>query len=185
MTTKSLIPSMANLVKKPSTFGLDIGAFAMFEQFTFGLNARNINAPEFDGVTYVSPVTGETRSTRSFTLDPQVTLGASWMPLKLVVVSLDIDLLETDTVFEQVHNQFVRAGVEVPLWAIVCAPGLSENIGYDEAPTVGHLGLGIDFHEILSGFCHCCCVSGKTATYDGTDIPESLRAAFWLWFLAF
>jgi hypothetical protein len=163
-------------------FGLDLGAFAVFEQFTFGLNARNLNAPKFDGVTYVSPIDGATRTTRSFTLDPQVTIGASWMPLKLVVLSLDLDLLEAETVFNQVKNQFVRAGVEVPLWALDLRGGLSKNLGYDEAPTVGHLGLGIDLAKFYLDFAIASSISGKTATYDGTEIPENLRASFGIGF---
>ena len=71
--------------------------------FSFGVNARNLNSPKFDGVE-VESIGGGTTVIGDFTLDPQVTIGAAFMPFKLLVITLDADLLETDTLFPDIST---------------------------------------------------------------------------------
>ena len=58
------------------------------------------------------------------------------MPFKMLVATLDIDLLETDALFASVQRQYVRSGIEVPLWAIDLRGGLYKNIALDDDPFV-------------------------------------------------
>ena len=170
------------MTKNTTTFGIDATAFATWSMFSVGLTARNINGPTFDGVSYTSEITGETRSTGDYTLDPQVTLGGSIMPFEMLLVSVDIDLLQTSTLFREIDRQYVRAGVEVPLWVLDFRGGLSKNLGYDDSATVGHFGLGIDLAKFYIDFAAAMSLDGDTATYDGTEIPQDLRVAFGLGF---
>ena len=153
--------------KQSSSFGIDLG-LAYQPKFdydlTFGLVAKNLNAPKFDfydGGTYK--------------IDPMVRAGVAYRILDSLEVAADIDLTSNKMLNEDLDSRMIGGGVNyepfTDFFALSLRAGLMQNLdSNDKAGLVYTAGLGIGvkwFQVDLSGQ-----MSGNKSTVDGTSIPQ-------------
>ena len=156
--------------EESSTFGVDLGVMARIPKFNFGVVARNINSPEFDGPT----VNGN--SYDSVTIDPQVTAGVAFFPFKNLKLEADMDLTSNDTALDDYQTQNLSLGLEWDVWRFLALrAGAYKNTAEDDIGWVYTLGLGVNFWGVrldLAGAFS----SDKTKVEDD-EIPTEARLA--------
>ena len=164
-----------------TTFGVDVGAMYRIPNFQFGIAGKNLNSPEFDGpeITFDRIVNGnpvsETRRIDNITLEPQVTVGAAWIPTKAITLTVEADMLEADAPIGNYKEQYIRGGVELDLALLALRAGAYINNAESDADPVITAGLGLNLWLMridLAG-----AVSTATVTYDGEDIPTAARVS--------
>ncbi len=155
------------------TWGVDLAIMARLKMFNFGLTARNLNSPTFDG-----PTVGATKFP-DYEIEPTVTAGAAFIPFDTVTFALDLDLIESETVLSSYKSQYVRLGAE---WDIVrffaLRVGYSENLAESDIGGLVHAGIGVNLYLLridLAGS-----MALKTTEYDGNEVPREARIGFQL-----
>jgi F plasmid transfer operon, TraF, protein len=155
------------------TWGVDLAIMARLKMFNFGLTARNLNSPTFDG-----PTVGATKFP-DYEIEPTVTAGAAFIPFDTVTLALDLDLIESETVLSSYKSQYVRLGAE---WDIVrflaLRAGYSENLAESDIGGLVHAGVGVNLYLVridLAGS-----MALKTTEYDGNEVPREARIGFQL-----
>ncbi|WP_345975373.1 conjugal transfer protein TraF [Sulfurimonas sp. HSL3-7] len=153
--------------EQSSNFGIDLGLAyqPVFDyDLTFGLVAKNINAPKFDfydGGTYK--------------IDPMVRAGVAYRILDSLEVAADIDLTSNKMLNEDLESQMIGGGVNyepfTDFFALSLRAGLMKNLDANDKSdliyTAG-LGIGVKWFQVdLSGQ-----MSGNKSTVDGTSIPQ-------------
>jgi len=153
--------------KETFTFGVDVGALYRLPRLNLGVDIRNLNAPKFAGPAGFSDVT----------LDPQITIGAGFFPLKTLGLSMDIDVLRTDSLVQGYQAQRLMFGLEWDVWRFLALRvGTYSNLAEDEIGRVVTAGIGLNFWAVrldLAG-----AISLKTVEVDGSDVPREARVAF-------
>ncbi len=153
--------------KRSSNFGIDLG-FAYQPSFsydlTFGLVAKNLNAPKFDffdGTEY--------------SVDPLVRAGVAYDIFDSLEVAADLDLTRNKTFNNEVDSQMVGGGFNYEpfksLFALSLRGGLMYNLDTDDKSgliyTAG-LGIGVKWIQLdLSAQS-----SGRTSTVQGYTVPQ-------------
>lgn len=153
--------------KRSANFGIDLG-FAYQPSFsydlTFGLVAKNLNAPKFDFY-----------DGSQYTIDPLVRAGVAYDIFDSLEVAADLDLTRNKTFNSDVDSQMFGAGINYEpfesLFALSLRGGLMYNLDTDDQAgliyTAG-LGIGLKWFQIdLSGQS-----SGKTSTVQGYTVPQ-------------
>lgn len=187
------IISDANKNKKNSTnVGIDLGARVSLAELldseiwgkpTFGITARNINAPKFKrpGVpTNLNPVLAQNWNTSDYKLKPQVRAGAALEVLKFLTVAADIDVTENSTNVVGYKSRQLAFGAELDLtkgkkWGLPIRAGINKNVAESDSEMYYTAGIGLRLSRFwleLAG-----AMSGKTAKVDGTSIPTSSAAS--------
>ncbi|MDA3945183.1 MAG: conjugal transfer protein TraF [Helicobacteraceae bacterium] len=153
--------------KQSSNFGVDIGLAyqpAFDYDLTFGLVAKNLNAPKFDfadGSTY--------------TVDPLVRAGVAYNILDSLQIAADYDITSNKTLNSDVESQMLGGGLNyepfTDFFALSLRGGLMQNLhSGDQAGLIYTAGLGIGvkwFQLDLSGQ-----MSGNSNSVNGTTVPE-------------
>ncbi len=102
--SKDLVNDITNNKKSSLTYGIDVGALYKYNSaLSFGIVAKNLNSPKFDGPDYLAPVANDPASTVSVAgtaveLKPQVRSGVAFDPIGWLSVAADLDLTENETV---------------------------------------------------------------------------------------
>ncbi len=153
--------------KTSSSFGVDVGLAyqpAFSYDLTFGLTAKNINAPEFDFVD------GGT-----YKIDPMVRAGVAYNILDSLQIAADYDITSNKTLNSDVDSQMLGGGISyepfTDFFALSVRGGLMQNLSTNDQAgliyTAG-LGIGVKWFQIdLSGQ-----MSSNSSSVDGTTVPQ-------------
>ena len=145
-------------------FGVDLGAMYRIKRFNFGLVARNINSPEFEGPTVAG------KKFNDVTLDPSVTAGAAFIPYEGFTLEFDYDITKQETFFPGYDTQYFSAGAEwLFLRFLALRAGAYKNMAESDVGLVYTAGIGLDLlsvHLDLAG-----AYSSDEGTFDGEDYP--------------
>jgi hypothetical protein len=116
-------------------------------------------------------------------LDPQITIGAAWFPVKRIMLESDFELLETGTLLNNYNVQRLSFGTELDLSLVALRLGTYRNIAESDHGWVLTGGVGFNLWA-LSVDLGAAVSLDDTVEYDGTDYPRSARlhAAFGLTF---
>ena len=150
--------------KESTTFGVDLGAMYRIKRFNFGLVARNINSPEFDGPTVAG------RKFDDVTLDPSLTAGVAFIPYEGFTLEADYDITKQETLFPGYDAQYCSVGAEwLFLRFLALRAGAYKNMAESDVGLVYTAGIGLDLlsvHLDLAG-----AYSSDEGTFDGEDYP--------------
>lgn len=164
------------------TFGLDLGALYRISNFQFALVGHNLNSPVFNGFTdtvTIKDAGGNILSTNAITvpdvtIDPQVTLGAAFIPFKRLTLEADFDLLETGTLLNGYDIQRLSFGGELDFGLAALRLGAYRNIAASWEDWVATAGLGANIFGVRLDVAGAYSL-GENAEYDGEEIPTVAR----------
>jgi len=150
--------------KETVNYGIDLGVMGRYRLINFGLVARNLNSPSFDGPT----VNG--KKIDDVTIDPQVTVGVAFLPFKTITLETDVDLTQNETAFEGYDTQNLAIGLEWDIFRVLALRGGTfKNLAEDDIGWVYTAGLGLNLWAVrfdLAGV-----FSGEKATFDNEELP--------------
>jgi hypothetical protein len=156
-----------------TTFGVDLGALVRMKSFNFGVVARNLNHPSFDG-----PTIGGTRFD-DVTIAPQVTAGVAFIPFNNLIIEMDMDLTFNDTTLDDYETRTMALGIEWDVWRFLSLrAGTYKNLAEDDIGWVYTAGLGFNFRAVHLDM--AAAMAGETEELDGNELPKELRAALQL-----
>lgn len=157
--------------------GLDAAMMYRIPKWQFSLTANNLNRPKFEGYNQNVLINGtnQTLNVPDVILDPQITFGAAWIPVKRFMLATDIELLETDTLLNGYDVQRVSFGSELDLSLLLLRLGTYRNIAEADLGWVLTGGLGFKLWALNVDLGAAVSID-DTVNYDGTDYPRTLRA---------
>ena len=166
------------------TFGIDVGVLYRIPNFQFAVVGHNLNKPSFDGFTQNVTFTtqgGQTQTSllvvKDVDIDPQITLGAAFVPSERFTLEINYDALETGTLAPNRDIQNLSAGVELDLKLLALRAGVYKNLaandGLDDPVVTAGIGFNAWLLRIDAGGAASI---GDTVEYDGTDYPQVARA---------
>lgn len=158
------------------TFGLDLAAMYRIPKWQFALVGHNLNKPTFDGYNQTVTVNGtpKTVTVPDVVLDPQVTIGAAWYPVKRFMLASDFELLETGTILNNYNEQRLSFGTELDLSLIALRLGTYKNMAESDYGWVLTGGVGFQLWA-LSVDVGAAISIDDTVVYDGTEYPRTAR----------
>ncbi len=170
------IESVSDTEANTLAFGLDLGALYRINNFQFAVVGHNLNTPTFDGYDDAVLVNGSNVviNVPDVTLDPQVTVGAAFIPSKRFMLEVNYDLLETGTLLKGYDIQRLSVGGEVDLWALALRVGAYSNLAAEEQYWVATAGVGLNIFGLRADIGGAYSL-GENAEYDGTEIPSEAR----------
>ncbi|MGB5965409.1 MAG: conjugal transfer protein TraF [Sulfurimonadaceae bacterium] len=150
-----------------SNFGVDLGLAyqpAFSYDLTFGLVAKNLNAPKFDFADGTN-----------YTIDPMVRAGVAYNILDSLEVAADIDLTSNKVLTDGLESQMVGGGLNyepfTDFFALSLRAGLMQNLhSGDKAGLIytAGMGIGVKWLQIdLSGQ-----MSGNSNTLEDVTVPQ-------------
>jgi hypothetical protein len=154
--------------KQTVTWGLDLAVMFRMRMLQFGLTARNLNAPSFDG-----PTVGAIKY-NDYTLDPAVIAGVAFIPYETLSIAVDLDLTTNESILRNYDTQMLRLGGEWDIFRFFALrAGYSQNLAEDDVGALVHAGVGINLWAIR--FDVAGAMSLDTTTYDGSEVPREAR----------
>ncbi len=170
------VQSVSDTESDTLTFGLDLGALYRIENFQFAAVAHNINRPTFDGYDDSLVVNGSNVvfNVPDVKIDPQMTLGAAYIPSKRFMLEVNYDLLETGTLLNGYDIQRLSVGSELNLWALLLRLGAYNNLAESSQDWVATAGVGLNVFgaRVDIGGAYSL---GENAEIDGQEIPSEAR----------
>lgn len=162
-----------------ANFGIDLGLMGRYKYVNFGLVARNINAPKFDGFTRsITLANGQTvtSTVNDVRIDPQVRAGVAFIPFTTLTLAADLDLTENGTSFSEYKTRYASFGVEWDAFRVLALrAGAYKNLADSDIDWVLTGGLGLNLWAVRLD------LAGAMATekeeFDGSDIPREARVA--------
>jgi hypothetical protein len=174
--TSEAMDSASDNSEATLNFGIDIGMLYRMKMLQFAVVGHNLNGPKFDGFTDTIEVNGRQTdiTVDDYKIDPQVTIGAAFIPSPHFTLEVSYDLLETGTLLENYDIQRLSFGTEFDLWLLSLRLGAYNNLAADWMGWVGTGGLGLNLWAVRLD------VGGAysfqdTASYEGSDIPAEAR----------
>jgi hypothetical protein len=160
--------------EESTTFGADIGIMGRYEMVNFGLMARNLNSPTFDGFTYTD-ADGNSHRVDDVQVDPQVRAGVAFIPFNTLTLEVDYDLLANETALRDYETQMLSAGFEWDAFRFLALrAGAYKNLAEDDIGVVYTAGLGLNLWAVRLDVAGA--MSPEKATLDGDEVPEEARA---------
>ncbi|MCF8036515.1 MAG: conjugal transfer protein TraF [Desulfobacteraceae bacterium] len=165
--------------KETNRFGLDAAVMARFSKINLGLVGRNLNSPEFDGLTDTIELSnGEVVDLRvdDVKLDPQVTAGAAYIPFTTLTLAADLDLTENDTLLDGYKSRNLSLGVEWDVFRFLALrAGMYKNLSEDDIGWVYTAGIGLNLWAVRLDIAGA--FAGDEEEFDGEDVPVESRVA--------
>ena len=163
-------------------FGLDLGVLYRVNMLQFAAVAHNINAPSFDGFDDIIEVEDDNGNVidtvpihiPDYTIDPQVTLGAAFIPSKRFMIEMSYDLLETGTLMENYDIRRISFGTELDLWLLALRLGMYNNLAAEWQDWIATAGIGVNLWAVRFDVGGAYSIGANTE-YEGTEIPEEAR----------
>ncbi len=157
-------------------FGLDLAAMYRISKFQFALVGHNLNKPRFDGYNQTITLNGNTETIHvpDVKLDPQVTIGAAWYPIKRFMLAADYDFLETGTILNNYNEQHLSFGTELDLTLLALRLGTYKNMAESDYGWVLTGGVGLNLWALSIDVGAAISID-DTVEYDGTDYPRTAR----------
>ncbi|MEN7974054.1 MAG: conjugal transfer protein TraF, partial [Verrucomicrobiota bacterium] len=170
------VKSVTDTESDTLTFGIDLGALYRIKNFQFALVGHNLNRPTFDGYTDTVIINGtpEAIVVPDVKIDPQVTVGAAFIPSKRLCLETSLDLLETGTLLNGYDIQRFSVGTELDVWLLALRLGAYKNLAADWQDWVATAGVGLNFWACRFDIGGAYSL-GDNAEYDGTEIPTEAR----------
>jgi len=160
--------------EESTTFGADIGIMGRYNMVNFGLMARNLNSPTFDGFTYTDS-NGNSHRVDDVQVDPQVRAGVAFIPFNTLTLEVDYDLLANETELRDYETQMLSAGFEWDAFRFLALrAGAYKNMAEDDIGVVYTAGLGLNLWAVRLDIAGA--MSPEKATLDGDEVPEEARA---------
>jgi hypothetical protein len=140
------------------------------------LVGHNLNRPRFKGYTQTLSINGKPEDVRvpSVVLDPQITAGVAWMPLKRLMFTSDVELLETSTLLNDYDTQRVSFGSELDLLLLKLRLGTYRNLAKGDFGWVLTGGVGVKLAALSIDVGGAVSLA-DTVVYDGMDFPRTAR----------
>lgn len=157
--------------------GLDASMMYRIKRWQFVMTGNNLNSPSFDGYTQSVSINGTQKSITvpDVKLDPQITLGAAWLPMRRLVLATDYELLETGTLLNGYNVQRWSLGSEWDLSVLQLRLGTYKNLAEDDLGWVLTGGLGLQLWAVSLDAALAMSID-DTVTYDGVDYPRTVQA---------
>ena len=179
---EEILDTAEETIEETLTFGIDLGILYRIPNFQFALVGHNLNKPSFDGIddNITFNTQGGTQTQRlvidDVEIDPQVTIGAAFVPNERFTFEINYEILETGTLIASKDIQYVSAGLEFDTKVLAIRVGAYKNLADDDIddPVIT---AGIGFNAWLMRIDLGGAVSvGDTVEYDGNDYPQVARA---------
>jgi len=156
--------------------GLDLAAMYRRPHWQVALVGHNLNRPRFKGYTQTLSINGKPEDVRvpSVVLDPQITAGVAWMPLKRLMFTSDVELLETSTLLNDYDTQRVSFGSELDLLLLKLRLGTYRNLAKGDFGWVLTGGVGVKLAALSIDVGGAVSLA-DTVVYDGMDFPRTAR----------
>jgi len=161
--------------------GLDLGVLYRIPKFQFAAVGHNLNRPTFSGFNQSIDLTlngGVTESTTvrvpDVKIDPQLTVGAAYMPTRRLTLEGNLDLLEMGTVLPGYDIQRLSLGGEVDVWVLALRLGAYRNLAASWQDWVATAGVGVTLAGVKVDVGGAYSL-GSDVEYDGNDIPSEAR----------
>ena len=181
-STDAAFDSASDNSESSFNFGLDLGLLYRIPNFQFSVVGHNLNSPKFSGFTDTitieddlgNPLFTEDINIPDVRIDPQVTIGAAFIPNERFSLEANLDTLETGTLLDGYNIQRLSFGGEVDLWLLAFRLGAYKNIAADWADWVATAGVGLNLYafRIDVGGAYGL---GDPATVEGQDVPTEAR----------
>ncbi len=157
-------------------FGLDLGVLYRLPMVQLGIVGHNLNSPKFKGFEETITVGNQTRTilVDDVTLDPQITLGAAFIPNKRFMLEMNYDVLKTGTLLDGYDIQRLSFGTELDVWLLALRLGAYRNMALDNPDWVATAGIGLNIFGVRADIGGAYSL-GDPVTYEGTDIPNEAR----------
>ena len=157
-------------------FGLDLAAMYRIPKWQFALVGHNLNKPRFDGYNQTITLNGNTETVHvpDVELDPQVTIGAAWYPIKRFMLAADYEFLETGTILNNYNEQHLSFGTELDLTLLALRLGTYKNMAESDYGWVLTGGVGLNLWALSIDVGAAISID-DTVEYDGTDYPRTAR----------
>jgi hypothetical protein len=172
----SAVENVSDTENETLTFGLDVGALYRINNFQFAAVGHNLNHPTFDGYTDTLTVNGSnvTFNVGDVTLDPQITLGAAFVPSERLTLEVNYDVFTTGTLLSGYDIQRFSFGGEFDLWLLALRAGAYKNLAETAEAWVATAGVGVNIFgaHVDVGAAYSI---GENAEYDGNEIPTQAR----------
>ena len=171
------VESVSDTESDTLTFGLDLGAMYRVKNFQFGARGRNLNRPTFDGYSDSVTVNGSnvTFNVADVELDPQITLGAAFIPSERLSLEVNYDLLETGTLLNGYDIQRLSFGGEFDFWLLGLRAGAYKNLAESDEDWVLTAGLGANLYAVRLDVGGAVSIGDNNAEIDGQEIPSQAR----------
>jgi len=158
------------------SFGLDVGVLYRINNFQFAAVGHNLNRPTFDGYTDTIMVneSAEQIVVPDVEIDPQITLGAAFIPSKRLMLEVNYDMLETGTLLDGYDIQRLSVGGELDVWLLALRVGAYNNLAESSQDWVATAGVGINIFGVRADVGGAYSL-GDNAEYDGQEIPTEAR----------
>ena len=158
-------------------WGVDLSIAGRWQWFQAGITGRNLNSPTFDGFT--NTYNGQTQVVDDVEVDPQLTVGAAFIPWSWLTIALDADLLPGQSSFNGYETQRIGGGIEINPWNILALRGgVYQNIAESDIGPVVTLGAGINLWAVRIDL--GVAASTEMVSIEGYDIPDEIRASLGL-----
>ncbi|MCH6255490.1 conjugal transfer protein TraF [Puniceicoccaceae bacterium K14] len=142
--TDDVIDRLEGNYHESDQFGVDLGAMYRMKNLRFGATAKNVNSPSFDGMSYTS-FTGDEVTVQGHTIDPQLTVGAAWVPTNFFTAEVNVDTLETEDFGGFTKTQLFKAGAEINVVEFLALRGgYYTNLADGEIGDVFTAGISLD-----------------------------------------
>jgi len=150
--------------EESDAIGVDLGAMYRIKRFNFGMVARNINSPEFDGPT----VNG--KKFDDVTIDPSLTAGAAFIPYEGFTLEADYEITKQETMFPGYDTQYFSVGAEwLFLRFLALRAGAYKNMAESDVGMVYTAGIGLDLLGLQLDVAGA--YSSDEGTFDNEDYP--------------
>ncbi|MBN2163680.1 MAG: conjugal transfer protein TraF [Pontiellaceae bacterium] len=176
-----VLEEVSDAAESTMNFGIDLGVMYRLPNFQFALVGHNLNRPTFDGFTDTIDYTvnggatqTETISVPDVEVDPQVTLGAAFMPSRRLTLEGNLDLLETGTLLPGYDIQRVSFGGEIDVWLIALRAGAYRNLAASWQDWVATAGVGVNLLGLKVDVGGAYAL-GDSVEFDGNDVPSEAR----------
>lgn len=156
--------------------GLDAAMMYRIPNLQFALVGHNLNRPRFEGYDQTLPINGIPQAVHvpDVVLDPQITFGAAWIPVRRFTLATDFELLETGTLLNNYDVQRVSFGSELDLSLLALRLGTYRNIAKADVGWVLTGGVGINLWALSVDLGAAVSIN-DTVNYDGMDLPRTAR----------
>jgi hypothetical protein len=157
--------------------GLDAALMYRIPKWQFALTGHNLNRPVFDGYDQTLSINGVPQTVRvpDVVLDPQVTFGAAWLPMRRLTLATDLELLETGSLLNGYDVQRVSLGSELNLPLLALRLGTYRNVAESDLGWVLTGGVGLNLWALAVDLGAAVSID-DTVNYDGVDYPRTIRA---------
>ncbi len=156
--------------------GFDLAAMYRIPKWQFALIGHNLNKPRFDGYNQTVMLNGVPTEVHvpDVVLDPQVTIGAAWYPVKRFMLAADYELLETGTILNNYDEQRLSFGTELDLTLLALRLGTYKNMAESDYGWVLTGGVGFNLWALSVDIGAAISID-DTVVYDGTEYPRTAR----------